>query len=344
MLEESNSEVPTFQVVSVTRANMPAIASWPKTGDRNTTGWPATSSGYDSNVIHTGDKLNITIWDSEENSLLTNTAEKSTNLNGVEVGPNGSIFVPYINMVQVRGLTPQMARGRIQDRLVQIAPSAQVQVSLEQGRGSSVDLVGGVSRPGAFTMPSRNYKVLGLIADGGGISPAIRNPQVRLIRGGTTYETSASLLLRDGQRNALLQPGDTVIIEQDDKSFTAIGASGSEDLVYFPKDDLSAMEAIALMGGLSDGRADPKGVLVLREYPVRHLRSDGTAPEMQQVVFTFDLTSADGLFAARNFHVNPDDTVYATEASLTRTQAVMGIIGSAFGLGQSAIRTTNVLN
>ena len=103
VLEESNSEVPTFQVVSVTRANMPAIASWPKTGDRNTTGWPATSSGYDSNVIHTGDKLNITIWDSEENSLLTNTAEKSTNLNGVEVGPNGSIFVPYINMVRKPG-------------------------------------------------------------------------------------------------------------------------------------------------------------------------------------------------------------------------------------------------
>ncbi|MCR8549528.1 polysaccharide biosynthesis/export family protein [Salipiger sp. P9] len=341
VLKESSNDVPTFQVVAVTRANMPSIASWPRTGWDNEFGWPGTSNGANSNVIQTGDRVDITIWDSQENSLLTNASEKSTSLTEVEVGPNGAVFVPYVDEVYIRGLTPAAARARVQDKLVQIAPSAQVQLSLKQGRGNSVELVGGVSRPGAYPMPSRNYKVLGLIADGGGIVPTLRNPQVRLIRGGTTYETSASTLLESGARNALLRPGDTVIVEQDDHSFTALGASGTEDLIYFPKDDLTALEAVSLMGGLTDQRADPKGVLVLREYRVKHLRSDGSAPRMQQVVFTFDLTSADGLFAARKFLINPNDTILATESPITKTQTVFNLVGSVFGLTRQATTLAN---
>lgn len=336
VLKEARSETPTFQVVEVTRSNMPTIASWPRTGWDRAYSWPRTSSGSNSNVIQVGDRVDITIWDSQENSLLTNPAEKSTVLSNVEVGPNGAVFVPYVDEVFIRGMTPASARARIQSRLEPIVPSAQVQLSMTQGRGNSVELVGGVSRPGTFPMPSRNYKVLGLIADGGGISPSLRNPRVRLLRQSATYEISADALLDAGTYNALLQPGDTVIVEADDHTFTALGASGREDLIDFPKDDLSALEAISLMGGLTDNRADLKGVLVLREYSVKHLRSDGSAPRMQQVVFTFDLTTADGLFAARKFLVHPDDTVLATESPITSAQVVFGLIGSAFGLTRQA--------
>ncbi|WP_261395481.1 polysaccharide biosynthesis/export family protein [Salipiger bermudensis] len=334
IVSEYNVENPSFQAIRVTRANMPMIATWPRTGWENEYPWPGTSHGANSSVIQTGDKLDIVIWDSQENSLLTGAAEKSAALKGVEVGPNGAVFVPYVDEVFVRGLSPQSARARIQDKLMQIAPSAQVQLSLQQGRSNSVELVGGVANPGAFPMPSRNYKILGLIADGGGVSPTLNNPRVRLLRGGTTYETSVEDLLDNGVRNTLLMPGDTVIIEEDKKTFTAIGASGLEDLIDFPKDDLSAIESVALFGGLADARADPQGVLVLREYDVHQLRSDGSAPSMQQVIFAFDLTSADGLFAARKFRINPGDTVLATESPLSQTRTLFSLIGTAFGLTQ----------
>ncbi|EPX82664.1 polysaccharide biosynthesis/export family protein [Salipiger mucosus] len=341
VLRESRAEIPSFQVVSVTRANMSAIASWPRTGWESGYSWPKTQNGSNSNIIHTGDRVDITIWDNQENSLLTNEAEKSTVLSGVEVGPNGAIFVPYVDEVYIRGLTPAGARARVQAELEQIVPSAQVLLSLTQGRANSVEAVGGVAAPGSFPMPSRNYKVLGLLADAGGISQSLRNPRVRLIRGGTTYQISADALLEGGAYNALLRAGDTVVVQEDDHSFTALGASGTEDLIYFPKDDLAALEAISLMGGLSDSRADPKGVLVLREYDVRHLRSDGNAPNMQQVVFTFDLTSADGLFAARKFLIHPGDTVLATESPVTQAETIFGLVGSAFGLTRQVATVTN---
>lgn len=157
-----------------------------------------------------------------------------------------------------------------------------------------------------------------------------------MIRDGRTYEVRAERLFSDGALNTTLRGRDRILVEQDDRYFTALGATGSERLINFDKDAISALEAISIIGGLNDGRADPKGVLVLREYRAAQLRQDGTGPMMQQVVFTFDLTSADGLFAARGFQINPRDTVLATESPVVATGTILGIVGATFGLLNTA--------
>lgn len=331
-----SAESSTFQVVEVTRAKIPTLARWPVTGQHSHFHWPKTSSGANASVIRVGDTLDVTIWDSQENSLLTNPGQRFTQLANVTVGANGRVFLPYVNQVAVSGLTPSQARSRIQARLEPIVPSAQVQISLKQGRDNSVDAVGGVGRPGAYPLPSRNYKILNLIADAGGIPEALRNPVVRLIRGSKTYEIPAKDLYADGSKNALLHPRDTVIVEQDDRHFIALGASGTEDLIYFPQTALNALEAISLMGGINDSRADPKGILVLREYEPEQLVTSSEGPDRHLVVFVLDLTSADGLFAARKFNINPGDTVLATESPVTKAQTVFRLIGSVFGLTSQA--------
>ncbi len=332
IVNEQTAEDPNFQVIPVTRANISSIAAWPGKVYYHHAHWPQTTSGSNASVIRTGDKLDITIWDSQENSLLTGADQKFTQITGVEVNTQGSIFLPYVNAIGIRGLTASGARAKIQRRLEEIVPSAQVQVSLTQGRDHAVDAVGGVAKPGAYPLPSRNYKVLSLLADAGGIPNDLRNPRVRLIRGSKTYEISAKTLFSDGSRNALLHPRDTIIVEEDDRSFTALGASGIENLIYFPKDHLTAIEAMSLMGGINDTRADPKGVLVLREYGYKYLKADGTGPGMQHVVFTFDLTSADGLFAARKFQIAPGDTILATESPVTSARTIFGLIGAVLGI------------
>ncbi|MBO9463846.1 polysaccharide export protein [Tropicibacter sp. R15_0] len=334
---EKASEDPTFQVVEVTRSNIPDLLNWPKTGRHGHYHWPNTSEGVNSSTIRSGDRVTITIWDSQDHSLITNPGQNYTVIDNVEVDGGGSIFLPYVNKVRVRGLTADGARKKIQSRLDPIVPSAQVQVSLRQGRDHAVDVVGGVAKPGSYPMPSRNYKVLNVLADAGGIPPGLRNPRVRLLRGSKTYEISSELLLADGSKNALLHPRDTIVVEQDDRSFVAFGASGKEDLIYFPKDHLTALEAMSLMGGLSDTRADPKGVLILREYSAEDLSTATVGPTLQQVVFTFDLTDADGLFAARKFEVSPGDTVLATESPVNNLRTIFSLFGSVLGLSaQSA--------
>ncbi len=318
-----------FSVVPVTRASAAVIAKWPATGWSGGYTWLPRAKGPASTVLETGDTVDLVIWDNEPNSLLTSEGAKTVRLEDVPVSPSGTIFVPYVDEVLVRGLTPDRARARIQSALAPVVPSAQVILTVStSGQINSVDLVGGTDSPGRFPLPSRDYTILSLLAAGGGISESIENPLVRLIRDGRTYEIRAERLFSNAHFNTTLRGGDKVIVQEDRRTFTAIGAAGRESLLTFPQEHLTAMEAVALMGGLSDLRADPEGVLVLREYGPGQVRPGPAGPDRQQVVFTFDLTSADGLFGARNFQIHPGDTVLATESPVARAQTILALLGS----------------
>lgn len=336
VVKEKDAENPTFQVVEVSRANVANLGRWPVTGWKGSYRWLSGTRGPVSSIIRPGDRVNLVIWESQENSLLSGPEQKSTPMNGLIVSPSGTIFVPYLDDVRVSGMTPDQARKKIQKDLAGIAPDAQVQLVRQSGMSNSVDLVSGVPKPGTYPLPNRNYSILSLIAQGGGIAPSLRNPLVRLIRHGKTYEIRAEKLFESGRTAVVLRGGDKVLVEEDRRYFTALGATGREQLVNFDREHVTALEAMSMIGGLSDGRANPKGVLILRDYAKRQLRSNGKGPGMRQVVFTLDLTTADGLFAARSFRVNPGDTVLATESPVTSVRTIFGLIGSVVGIANSA--------
>lgn len=321
-----------YAVYPVTRAFLPTVRQWPATGKQEQLGWIGASRGARTQIIQGGDMLNVQIWDSSENSLLTGLDQRVAQLGEIKVAANGSVFVPYIGDVTVSGLTPALARQKLQDHLEAIVPSAQVQLSMAEGRNNSVDLVSGVNRPGTYPMPDRNYSVLGLISAGGGISPSLNNPQIRLMRGGRIFGTSVNRLLDQPKFDTLLRGGDRVFVEEDERYFLSFGASGREDLHIFTKDDMSAMDAVSVMGGINDAKADPKGLLVLREYPSSAVRAGVRGPRQTRVVFTVDLTSADGLFSARRFPINPGDLVIATESPVNDALTLSNIIGNIFGV------------
>jgi polysaccharide export outer membrane protein len=102
----------------------------------------------------------------------------------------------------------------------------------------------------------------------------------------------------------------------------------------FTRDKMSAMDALAVIGGVNDARADPKGLLILREYPASAVKPGG--PSNSRVVFTVDLTNIDGIFSARNFQINPNDLVMATEAPINDVLTVSSIIGRFLGLANTA--------
>lgn len=341
ILKEQNKADPSFQVVSVTRANVSALAQWPTTGWSGNYSWINNQRGPESPLIRTGDELELVIWDSQENSLLIGSQAKQTALPKTVVSPSGTVFIPYLGEIAVRNLTPVGAREKIQKAMEPIVPSAQVQLTVVPGRQNSVDLVSGVPAPGTYPLPNRNYTLLSLLAQGGGIQTSLRNPVVRLVRAGRSYEIRADRLMSEPQLNTTLRGDDKVMVEEDSRFFTALGATGREELVYFDRDNITAIEALSLIGGLSDSRANLKSVLVLRDYPAQTLRYDGSGPSQKQVVFAFDLTTADGLFAARKFHINPQDTVLGTETLLTSARTVLGLIGSVVGVSNAVSTASN---
>ena len=324
-----------FAVVPVKRDNVAQLRSWPATGWEGHYHWFSGNSGPKTNIIRTGDRVDLVIWDNQENSLLTPVTEKNVEMTGLVVSPSGTIFVPYIDQVRIGGSTPDRARELIENELARVVPDAQVQLTLQSGPDNSVDAVRGFASPGTYPLPNRNFSVLSLISAAGGISNNLENPLVRVIRGGQSYEIRADTLFERASTNVVLRGGDKVVVEEDERYFVALGATGTETIVPFSKERITAIEALALLGGIQDTRADPKGILILREYSPRHLRRDGTGPEKTQVVFSIDLTSAEDIFAARKFYINPQDLVLATESPINSIRTVFGLVGSVVGVGNA---------
>lgn len=336
---EEKGEPAPFQVFALQEATLPLLADWPA-GRGLDGGWPSRASNPPTVLIAPGDTLNVTIWDSSENSLLMTAGERSSQLQTLVVGASGRISLPYVGSLRVQGMSPERARTVIEDHYAEVAPGVQVQVVHAPGQGNKVSLVGGVGTPGTYPMPDQSYSVLQLLSEGGGVSEGLRNPQVRLMRGGKMYRVSVKRLYDSPAADATLRAGDRVIVAEDDRYFLSLGAAGAEAQHYFTKPDVTALDAMALIGGVNDGRGDPKGILILREYPASAVRGDGRGPTHRRVVFTLDLTSADGLFSAGHFHIQTGDLVYVTESRLSGAATVIGLIRSSIGLAD-AVGVTN---
>ncbi|HBZ43390.1 MAG TPA: polysaccharide biosynthesis protein [Maritimibacter sp.] len=315
-----------IQVVEVTRANLTTVVNWPRTGPSKGYRWLKATGGPQSAVIRAGDQVTLNIWDADPTSLITAPEQKVAAMQGLVVSSAGEVFVPYVGNIVISGMTPDRAREEIQTRIERVSPNAQVQLNFQPGANNAVDLVSGMNRPGPLSLAGRNVTILTALAQGGGINPKLRNPLVRVIRGGQTYAINADELFSNAAYNIVLRGGDKIFVEEDKRYFTALGATGVEAPVFFERDHLTAVEAMARLGGLLDVRADPTGILILRDYPPGTVTRNGVkGPTQAQVIFVLDITTADGVFAARKFEIQPGDTVMATESPAVALQTLLGL-------------------
>ena len=122
---------------------------------------------------------------------------------------------------------------------------------------------------------------------------------------------------------------DGIVLATDSATTIELGAAGHQQVVYFEREHINVLDAISTIGGLSAARANLQGVLILRRYPSSVVRPEGPDPREEEVIFSFDLTSADGLFAAEGFEIESGDVVLATESSLPLVAQAMTVLRSA---------------
>lgn len=334
VLARPDAEGADFALELVTRDRLPFYPAWSPRNGRLNTEWPGGGAVPSDQVLAPGDRLTLRIWDPEESSLISSADAPFADISNVLVTAAGNVSLPYIDEVQVGGLTAEHARTRIQESLTAIIPSAQVQLDVSAGRRNSAQMLGGVASPGTYPLNERNLPLTSLIAAAGGIDQSLKNPQVQIIRGNQVFRRPWSFVLENPAHDPAIRGGDRVLIESDPRSFKALGASGREEVIGFDAQNVSALRAISMMGGIADTRADPRGILVLRRYDERDTaRSDG--PPNARVVFSFDLTTASGMFSADEFLIETDDIVLATQAPAVTTQRVVGLFGALLGFGRT---------
>ncbi|MBT2131499.1 polysaccharide biosynthesis/export family protein [Aliiroseovarius lamellibrachiae] len=328
----ANAPTPQIALYQVDRSTLPEYQAWPMTGGVKNHGWLRHKHQGPENAISAGDEISIVIWDSEEASLLSGRGNRATQMKSLKVSTGGTVFLPFAGAVQVAGLSETSARNRIQRKMSEVVPSAQVQLAVTKGAKGSVSVVSGVLRPGSYPVDSSHFTVLNAVATAGGANARIENPQLRLIRAGKVYTKSMSALLENPDLDTVLRGGDKLSVETDKRYFRSLGAAAKEAIIPFSKDEISALDAMSMIGGLSEKRANLKGIMVLRDYDAAHVRQDGSGPSNERSVFVFDLASADGLFSAGEFAIHPKDTVLVTETSIASATTALTVLSRLAGI------------
>ncbi len=191
-------------------------------------------------------------------------------------------------------------------------------------------------------LTAKGERLLDAVAAAGGVRQPVGKTTVQVTRGEVVQSMALDSVIQDPKQNIVLQPGDVVTALFQPLSFTALGATGKNEEVFFEAQGITLAQALARAGGLQDQRADAKGVFIFRyEEPLvlgvagenPPLTPDGKVP----VIYRVDLKDPRSFFVAQGFPIRNKDVMYVSNAPAAELQKFLNILTSvvftAQGLG-----------
>ncbi|TAG17852.1 MAG: polysaccharide export protein [Rhodobacterales bacterium] len=300
-----------------------------------------------SDTLASGDVLSISVYENvKDDPLLGNTGQRVSALTDVQIDGQGFIFIPYAGRIKAAGQTPEGLRQAITRQLEDQTPDPQVSVGRLAGDGATVSISGQAAN-GVFPIEAPTRTLSAMLAKAGGVSIDPDVAIIRVTRAGHTGKVWLKDLFENPALDIALRPGDKIVVEEDSRSYIALGATGGQSLVPFESETLSALEAIATVGGLSTTQADPTGVFVLRDEDEAIANAVLGRKDLigdQRMIYVLDLTDPTGLFEARDFQIRDGDTLYVTEAPFVQWQKTLGAITGTTGAASNIANTANAGN
>jgi polysaccharide export outer membrane protein len=141
-------------------------------------------------------------------------------------------------------------------------------------------------------------------------------------------------VVRDPKQNIALQPGDVVTALFQSSSFIALGASNRNEEINFEAQGISLAQALGRIGGLTDTRADARGVFIFRFENPAALPDAGKGlphtPEGQvPVVYRADLKDPATFLVAQDFPMRDKDVMYISNAGAADLFKFLNVLTSS---------------
>lgn len=297
--------------------------------------------------INPGDTLSITIWENVENGLLVPTGSNATVLPESQVDGLGNIFVPYAGSIAASGRTPDELREVITAALANQTPDPQVEVRRVAGDGASVSVVGTVGAQGVYPLTSSTRRLTAMLAMAGGVRSNPNVTQITVHRRDTVERIWLEDLYANPQFDAALRAGDRIIVEENVRYFTALGAANTQAQIDLGAREQSVIDGLADIGGLNGSSANPSGVFILRTETADVAnavlqRTDLNTP--QRLAYVIDLTAPEGLFIAQSFLLRDRDSLYASEANSVTWGRFLDGLSTGAGLVADITRITSLFD
>ncbi|HHX90896.1 MAG TPA: polysaccharide export protein [Paracoccus sp.] len=291
-------------------------------------------------TVRVGDTVTVTVYENVPEGLMTNFETRGAVLQELQVDDAGFIFVPFAGRIRAAGQSPEGLRATISRQLDEQTPDPQVYVSRAAGDGASVSVVGRVNAQGVYPIERNTRRLTAMVAQAGGVSIPVQSAQITISRGSVTDRVWLEDLFRHPELDIALRGGDRVLVDEDQRRFTILGATGAQSLIAFDSPTITAIEALAQVGGLDPTRADPTGVFVFRNEPAeiaRNVLGRGDVVGDQRLIYVLDLTAPNGMFMARDFQIRNGDTLYVTEASSVSWNRLISTLSGTLGATGSAV-------
>lgn len=144
--------------------------------------------------------------------------ESSTNVNDLQVGPDGYIVVPYVGRLKVIGMTLDEAKDYIQAELSQYIKIPSMTVAVKSYAPRKVYVMGEVKTPGVKDMSIDNLNAYAALCSAGGATTHGRTTRVQVIRvmDGTMYYRQLNMKnfvkKHDLNQNVELKDGDIIYV------------------------------------------------------------------------------------------------------------------------------------
>ncbi len=276
---------------------------------------------YQPGIIRAGDEIEVTIFDTGEGGLFSATESSTLPIGRYIVDQSGNVTLPFVGRLRVGNNSVSAAQRLITEKLRTSTVNPFVNVVITQKDADTYAVQGDVEAGAIFPLTSRSEKVLDAIAAAGGPSKKPGETRLTLIRDGKTASQMMGSIVNNPKDNVSLRPGDTVYVTHNPASFIADGAVTTPGEFPFTPGELNLNEALGRAGGLSDARANPRSVFVMRAVGTSEVEQQGgelaaAAPQGGPIVYRIDLTKAKNRFVADKFVVRDGDLIYVTNSGL----------------------------
>ncbi len=248
---------------------------------------------------------------------------KAERLPPSRVSDEGTINIPFVGELPVKGRTTAGIERMIRNALRGKSQNPQVLVSIREGLTNSVIIGGDVARPGRLVLPTNRETLSDVIALAGGNRSEIKDMMVRVQRAGVNGEFRLSDIMNNPQQDIRIFPADRIAVVRAPRSFSVMGAAAKAEQIAFPAPQVSLAEAIALSGGSNPNTGDPAAIFVFRI-----INGANGAPSGQ--VYHLNMMQASSYLLAQRFAMTDKDVLYIGNAAANQPTKLVQIVSQLF--------------
>jgi len=292
---------------------------------------------FKSSRIGVGDTLAVQIWEADPTGLFSSSGQVNRGqIPEIVVDNTGKILIPFAGRVRAAGRSPSQLGIAIANALKKKAVDPQVHVSITRNVANTVTVTGEVNKPSILPLTYKGDDLLNAIAGVGGTKYPAYESRIALTRNGKIAKAYLSHILNSPRDNIYLKRNDRIDVERIPQSFSSFGAVTKKGKINFDAAKLSVLEAVGKVSGLSDERADPRGVFLMRfEQRDTAYRLAGVDNEdhrqLVPVIYRINLKDPNQYFFAQVIPLHDKDVIYVSNAPSVELDKFLTIVGKAVG-------------